>query len=134
MRKKAALLFLILAGSSAFFPGRLRALESSFSGNFVVPELQSGFEAEQYEVKVGRKAQRGLENFFLGWLEIPQGVKREFAYRNQEYLPAGIETFFVGAFKGFFRGMGRTAVGVYEVFTCPYPQPPVMTEMGDWLY
>ena len=70
----------------------------------------------------------------MGWLEIPHGVKGEYYYRKQEYLPAGVESFFVGSFKGFMNAIGRTAVGFYEVVTCPFPQEPILEEMHEWLY
>ena len=110
------------------------ALDTVFAGNNAIPESQSGFMAEQYEVAIGQKMQRGLENFFLGWLEVPQGVKSEIGFRRENYLPVGLESFFVGAAKGAFRGGARMAVGFYEFFTSPYPQPPIMQEMSEWLY
>ncbi len=110
------------------------AVETAYSGNFIVPENQSGFLEEGYEVQVGRKLERGLKNFFLSPLEIPHGVKGEIYYRRQQYLPAGIETFFIGAFKGGVNMFGRAGVGFYEVLTCPYAQGPVIEEMEEWLY
>ncbi len=97
------------------------SMESSYDRNFVVPELQQGFKNEAYEVEAGKKLQRGLQNFFLGWLEVPHGVKGEYYYRKQEYLPGGIEPFFIGAFRGFGNGLKRTAVGFYEVISFAFP-------------
>lgn len=110
------------------------SMETSYDRNFVVPEMQSGFKTELYEAKAIGKLERGLQNFFLGWLEIPHGVKGEYYYRKQEYLPGGIEPFFIGAFKGFFNAAGRTAVGIYETFTFPFPQEPILQEFDEWLY
>jgi putative exosortase-associated protein (TIGR04073 family) len=110
------------------------ATDTSFSGNFIGPESQSGFLEEQYESKAGAKMLRGLKNFFLSPLEIPHGVKTEYYVRKQEYLPAGIETFFLGTFKGFLNMFKRAGVGFYEFFTFPYAQDPIIEEMEEWLY
>ncbi|MBN1689308.1 MAG: hypothetical protein JW893_09415 [Candidatus Omnitrophica bacterium] len=110
------------------------ALDTTYSGNYLIPEHQTGFAQEEYEVTIAKKFQRGAENFLLGWLEVPQGVKSEIYFRRGEYLPVGLETFFIGAFKGFFKAAGRTAVGFYEMFTFPYPQGPILEEMEQWLY
>lgn len=125
---------MILCGICFMVHSSARALESEFSGNYLIPSSQSGYRQEMYEEKVGVKLQRGAENFFLGFLEVPHGVKSEYYYRKQEYLPAGIETFFIGAFKGALNGIGRTFVGLYEMFSAPYPQEPILPEMKDWLY
>ncbi len=122
----------ILLLSAAVCP--LHALESTFAGNYIVPEHQSGYNAEAYEVEAGRKFQRGAENFFLGWLEIPHGVKSEWYYRKQEYLDPTFESFFVGLGKGTLNAAGRTGVGLYEIFTALYPQDPILPEMSEWLY
>ena len=126
-----------LAMGTAFLltlSGLALAIVDQFAGNFTVPEHQSGFYQEAYEVKIGQKLQRGMENFFLGFLEVPHGVKGEYYYRRQEYLPSGIETFFIGLFKGTLNAAGRMGVGFYEVVTCPFPQKPILPEMKDWLY
>ena len=119
---------------SAALGNPLYALDTTFAGNYIVPELHTGYEAEQYEVGVGKKLQRGLENFFLSPLEVPHGVKVAISERKREYLPAGIETVFLGAFRGIFNGFGRAGIGLYEVFTSPYPQGPIIEEMDEWLY
>ncbi len=111
-----------------------RAIDSAYSGNFIVPENQSGFREEQYEMKAGQKLERGAKNFALGWLEIPHGVKSEYYYRKQEYLDRTPESFFIGLFKGFVNAVGRTGVGLYEVFTFPYAQDPIVEDMDEWLY
>lgn len=110
------------------------AIQSTYEGNFVVPESQSGFQEEAYEVKVAQKFERGLKNFFLSPMEIFHGIKGEYYYRKQQYLPGGIETFFIGTFKGFINTFVRAGVGFYEVLTSPYPQDPILPEMEDWLY
>ena len=108
------------------------AVESSYSGNYVQPETQAGYYAEHYEGLSGQKLQRGLENIGLCFLEIPQTMKVEYVRRKQDYLPAGIETFFLGFFRGVLRTAGRALVGVYEVVTFAQPQGPIMPEIQDW--
>lgn len=128
-------IFLVLFTVGLFVLGPdLGAVESSFAGNYIVPEEHSGFKESQYEVAASDKLERGAENFFLGWLEIPHGVKSEFYYRKQQYLAPGVETFFLGLFRGLLNGIGRTAVGFYEMTTFPYPQGPMIEKMDEWLY
>lgn len=110
------------------------AADTAYSGNFIIPENQSGFKEETYETKAGIKLERGAQNFFLGFLEVPHGVKSEYYYRKQEYLDPTLESFFIGTFKGFLNAFGRMGVGLYEVFTFPYPQEPIVPEMSEWLY
>ncbi len=129
-------LFIFLFSSFIFLraTSSCLAVESSYSGNFIVPEAQSGFREENYEVRVGEKLLRGLQNAFLSPLEISHGVKSEYYYRKQEVLPMSAESFFVGSFKGFLNMFGRLGVGLYEVFTFSWPQDPILPEMKDWLY
>ena len=134
MKTRFGVMLFIGWALSCFFWRVGFALESTYSGNYVLVEHQSGFLQEEYEEEISRKFQRGAENFCLGWLEVPQGVKSEIGFRRSEYLSAGIETFFIGAFKGAIRGFARTAVGLYEMFSFPYPQGPIMQEMEYWLY
>lgn len=132
MKKLAAAVLVFMMS----FPGvRMGwAIENEFSGNYLVPKYQSGYNEEAYEAKVGQKFLRGAQNFTLSPLEIFQGVKSEYYYRKQEYLPAGAETVFIGMFKGLMNGIGRAGVGLYEMFSAPYPQDPILPEMKDWLY
>lgn len=134
MRVWTILLITLALGFCSSGTEEALALDTAYSGNFIVVEKQSGFVEEQYEIAAGKKFQRGAENVVLGWLEVPHGVKSEIRYRRLEYLPVGIETVFIGAFKGFTRACARTAVGFYEMFTFLYPQRPIMQEMENWLY
>lgn len=128
-------IFLLLSLAVAFFNmPSVFAVDTAYSGNFIVPENQSGFKEETYEAKAGIKLERGAQNFFLGFLEVPHGVKSEYYYRKQAYLDPSFESFFIGAFKGFLNAGGRMAVGLYEVFTFPFPQDPIVPEMDEWLY
>ena len=115
-------------------PHQAWAHDSMYYGNFIVPEMQSGFQEEEYEIIAGKKLLRGVENFFLSPLEITHGIKTERAYRRAEYLPVGIDTFFVGAFRGAVDGAKRAAVGVYEMTTFAYAQDPILSEYSEWLY
>ena len=128
-------LILIVLSACLCWPAQTaQAVDSAYSGNFIVPESQSGFYEEAYEGKVFTKLERGVKNFGLSWLEIPHSIKGEYYYRKQQYLPAGFETFFIGLFKGAVNTVGRAGVGLYEFFTSPYPQDPILPEMEEWLY
>lgn len=67
--------------------------------------------------KAFRKVTRGFFNTTTGWLEIP---KRMFETGDQQGALAGWTW-------GFCRGLGygfiRTAAGLYELFTFPFPAP-----------
>lgn len=130
----ARILFILIFCRCLFWGAAAWPADSSFSGNFVIPENQSGFKEEMYETRVGKKAERGMKNFVLSFLEVPHSIKGEYYYRKQEYLPAGLETFFIGTFKGILNAFGRAGVGFYEFFTSPYPQDPILPEMEEWLY
>lgn len=132
--KKVKIFFSIILLISLLLPVRLHAVTSSYADNFTLPETQSGYAEEKYEVKAFQKLQRGIENFFLGFLEVPQGIKSERARRKAEYLPAGIETFFIGTLRGFGNGVKRMAVGFYEGVTFVYVQDPILEEISDWAY
>lgn len=127
-------LFFFFVLSISVFGIAKAGMEYDYAGSYAVPEHMSGFSGEEYERRAGKKLERGLKNFFLGFLEVPHGVKTEIAYREREYLPTGIETFFIGAFKGTMKGVGRMGVGLYETFTFPYAQGPIIQEMDEWLY
>ena len=115
-------------------PRLFASLDTTYSGNFAVPESQAGFVEEQYESKSMKKLQRGAENVFLSPLEVPHGVKTEYMRRNSEYLPVGVESFFVGTARGIGNGFKRFGVGLFEVFTFPFPQEPIVEEFNEWLY
>lgn len=110
------------------------ALENTFSGNYIVPEQQSGFKAEAYEANSAQKFERGALNLTLSWLEIPHSIKAEGHRRKREYLPVGVETFFIGMVKGTVRTVVRAGVGIYEMITFRYPQTPILEEMDEWMY
>lgn len=64
-----------------------------------------------------RKLSRGLVNTAFGWVEIPAEIFRE-AERS-----ADVGGFMIAPFKGLFKAIGRTVVGVYEVVTFIIPIP-----------
>ena len=110
------------------------ALENTFSGNYVVPEQQSGFKAEAYESNSAKKIERGALNLTLSWLEIPHGIKAEVHRRRQEYLPVGVETVFIGLMKGVVQTIVRAGVGAYEIVTFRFPQDPILEDMDQWMF
>lgn len=74
---------------------------------------------EQYELDGAfHKLGRGVENFLMGWIELPYNVEREYSSHRP------VTTFTVGLTKGAIKGLVRTGVGLYEVVTCliPYPE------------
>ena len=137
MKKKQQIFVLFIACMlvcfSSVYAG-VKHYDTTFSGNYGIPEHQDGFMREEYDERMGDKLQRGLKNFFLGWLEVPHGVKTEVRHRKAEYLPVGFETYPLGILKGAYKWAGRTAVGFYEVVTFPYAQGPIIEEMEEWLY
>ncbi len=66
------------------------------------------------------KLGRGLGNIAFGWVELPGTIQAQ--YREHD-APT---SFFSGLFMGFFKAVGRTAVGVYETATFIIPQQPVL--------
>lgn len=129
-RSLALLVLLLICGASSLYA----SLDTTYSGNFAVPESQAGFVEEQYEAKSMKKLQRGAENIVLSPLEVPHGVKTEYMRRNSEYLPVGVESFFLGTLRGVGNGFKRFGVGLFEVFTFPFPQDPIVEEFDEWLY
>lgn len=117
-----------------FHMGTAGAVTSSYDRNSVVPVVSGVTPAEQYEMSSASKLERGMENFFLGWLEIPHGIKSEYYYRRQRSLDGGIEPFFIGTLRGTLNAVGRTAVGFYETVFFLIPQDPILEDMSQWLY
>ena len=66
----------------------------------------------------GTKLLRGAVNVLTGWVEIP---KRVYETSQEQGTAAGLTW---GLMRGFGRGFIRTAAGLYEVFTFPFPAPP----------
>ena len=79
-----------------------------------VPQAQAAMST----AGAGTKLLRGAVNFFTGWVEIP---KRVYETSQEQGTAAGLTW---GLMRGVGRGFIRTAAGLYEVFTFPFPAPP----------
>ncbi|MCQ9208093.1 MAG: exosortase system-associated protein, TIGR04073 family [Omnitrophica bacterium] len=64
-----------------------------------------------------RKLGRGIANTLTGVVEIPKQV---YQVSKEEHIGKGITW---GFLRGLGLGIARTAVGLYEVVTFPFPQP-----------
>jgi len=64
------------------------------------------------------KLTRGFVNAITGWVEIPKRIHET----TQVSGPAAGFTW--GLLRGVGHGFIRTAAGVYELFTFPFPAPP----------
>ena len=64
------------------------------------------------------KFTRGAINTLTGWVEIPKRIQET----SQDSGAAAGFTW--GLLRGFGHGFIRTAAGLYEVFTFPFPAPP----------
>ena len=63
------------------------------------------------------KLGRGAANTLTGWLEVPKNV---YVTSSEKNPLMGIS---YGLLKGLGLGIARTAVGLYEVITFPFPLP-----------
>ena len=63
------------------------------------------------------KLGRGVSNTLGGWMEVPLNIRK----RQTDTDTAG--SYFAGAGIGAFKGLIRTAVGLYEVVTSFVPLP-----------
>ena len=63
------------------------------------------------------KLGRGAANTLTGWIEIPKNV---YEISSKDHPLKGIS---LGLIKGLGLGIVRTAVGLYEVVTFPFPIP-----------
>ena len=64
------------------------------------------------------KLGRGAVNFATGWVEIPKRISET----SREQGAAAGWTW--GLLRGLGHGFVRTAAGLYEAFTFPFPAPP----------
>jgi putative exosortase-associated protein (TIGR04073 family) len=84
----------------------------------MLPETAAAQEAGDTAAKIGLKAFRGLGNTVLGLVtEIPRTMYYDSRTEGPTY---GLT---VGFLEGIALGLGRTAVGVYELVTFPIPFP-----------
>ena len=65
-----------------------------------------------------KKLTRGLTNTVTGWVEIPMRVQET----SQD--AGALAGFTWGLLRGLGHGFVRTAAGLYEVATFPFPAPP----------
>jgi len=68
--------------------------------------------------KAFTKLTRGTINTVTGWVEIPKRVQ------ETSQASGAAAGFTWGLLRGLGHGFIRTAAGVYEVFTFPFPAPP----------
>jgi putative exosortase-associated protein (TIGR04073 family) len=65
-----------------------------------------------------KKAMRGATNTVTGWVEIPKRI-------HETTVASGYGTGFTwGLLRGLGYGFIRTAAGLYELVTFPFPAPP----------
>ena len=68
--------------------------------------------------KAVTKGTRGVVNLVTGWVEIPKRIQET---TTASGAAAG---FTWGLLRGLGYGFVRTAAGVYEILTFPFPAPP----------
>lgn len=78
------------------------------------PTVHAQMQASGAVTKLGR----GIINTFTGWVEIP---KRIYETSQTQGTAAGWTW---GLLRGVGHGFVRTAAGLYEFFTFPFPAPP----------
>ncbi len=84
----------------------------------------------QYELEVSEKLTRGINNTIYGWTEMAR-TPIDWAERPGRGVLGAL---ILGVPYGFFRMLGRTFVGIYEMGTCYAPQKPIFSEIeGDVL-
>lgn len=64
------------------------------------------------------KLTRGAINTFTGWVEIPKRIQQT------SQISGALAGFSWGLIRGLGYGFVRTAAGLYEAFTFPFPAPP----------
>ncbi|MFH1856317.1 MAG: exosortase system-associated protein, TIGR04073 family [Candidatus Omnitrophota bacterium] len=92
---------------------------------FLVFCLAVSFTTYVYAENALTKLGRGIVNTATGWLEVP---KRIYNTAKDENVMVGIT---VGTAKGIGWGVTRTAVGIYEVVTFPFPIPTGYKQIID---
>ena len=64
------------------------------------------------------KLTRGATNTVTGWVEIPKRIQ------ETSTTSGALAGFTWGLMRGLGYGFTRTAAGLYELFTFPFPAPP----------
>ncbi len=98
-------------------PRRLAIVSTLFLSAFLtIPPLASAdpMDAGKAVSKLGR----GAINTFTGWVEIPKRISET---SESSGTAAGLTW---GLLRGIGYGFIRTAAGLYEVMTFPFPAPP----------
>ncbi|MDQ6982450.1 MAG: exosortase system-associated protein, TIGR04073 family [Mariprofundus sp.] len=82
--------------------------------------------ASDYATDSGAKFTRGLANVVTGWGEIPKNIVNESRDNN---VLVGLT---YGTFKGAAHGVGRTAVGAFDLVTFFAPTEEVVHSTYVW--
>lgn len=84
----------------------------------LVVVMALGFITCAYATNPGEKLSRGAANVLSGPVEIPLCMGEEWKASNNAVI--GIT---LGLFKGIFWGIARSASGLYDILTFPFPVP-----------
>jgi len=68
--------------------------------------------------KAFTKLTRGFVNIVTGWVEVPKRI------HETTQLEGAVSGFTWGLLRGLGHGFIRTAAGLYELVTFPFPAPP----------
>ena len=75
--------------------------------------------AEPMDIEKGlQKGARGVVNTVTGWVEVPKRI------HETSVTDGALAGFTWGLLRGLGYGFIRTAAGVYELVTFPFPAPP----------
>ncbi|MBM3249550.1 MAG: exosortase system-associated protein, TIGR04073 family [Candidatus Omnitrophica bacterium] len=89
-----------------------------FIAALLVVVMALGFITCAYASNPGEKLGRGAANALSGALEVPICIGEEWKASNNAVIGMS-----VGLFKGIFWGIARTASGLYDLVTFPFPVP-----------
>ena len=95
-----------------------RTVHAMLFGAIILCQMPAIAQAEMQPGGAVSKLGRGIINVFTGWVEIP---KRVIETSQASGTAAGWTW---GLLRGLGHGFVRTAAGLYEVFTFPFPAPP----------
>ncbi len=113
-RRGMLLVLLVVAGVAA--PA---AWSDQFSATAAPPHDQVDEVMGRYNLHPAfAKLGRGISNTLGGWLELPLNIQQRYTPRDTG------GSLFTGIAYGVFKGLVRTAVGLYETVTffLPYPE------------
>lgn len=92
-------------------------METKWITVLLIISLTVSFTTFAYAENALTKLGRGLVNAATGWLEIPKQIYNNSKDKN---VVIGIT---IGTAKGIGWGIARTAIGIYEIVTFPFPMP-----------